>query len=375
MNEIRFTNLRLDGEELDETLAAVERVLRSGMFVLGREVESFEDELAAATGTAHAVGVGNGTDALILGLRALGVGPGDEVIVPAFTAFPTVGAVLEVGASPRLVDIRADKPVLDLTATLAAVTRRTAAVILVHLYGIAADAEEFSEALTPLGVALIEDCAQAQGALLRSGRHVGTAGRFGAFSFYPTKNLGAVGDGGALVTADTALAGEVRAWRSHGERTTRYRHELPARNSRLDEVQAAVLRLRLARLAGDLADRSDLSRRYDASLPSEARYTAHSPTDAPHLAVIRAPSDDIGRGGPGELATALLGQGVQTGRHYPLALSDQPALTGVERGDVPNAAAWARECLSLPLHRSLTNDDIARVCEGVTTWFADLPGR
>ena len=359
---IPLVDLAVDGEELAETLAAIEVVLRRGWFILGPEVRAFESELARWIGAPRAIGVGSGTDALILGLRALGVGDGDEVIVPEMTAFPTAAAVVEAGGTPVLVDIEPDRPLLDLEAALEAVTERTRAVVVVHLYGVAADADAFRAAFEPLGVAVVEDCAQALGARLPTGAPVGTAGRFAAFSFYPTKNLGALGDGGVVTTADEALADEIAAWRSHGERSRRYLHELPARNSRLDDVQAAVLRLRLRSLDGSVTHRRELSRAYDELLPAEVTYLPHGPLGAPHLAVIRHPARD-------DLAERLESLSIGVGVHYPAALSEQPALHGRARhGDAGNARRWARTCLSLPLHGKMTVGDVERVARAVGSW-------
>lgn len=360
MNRIPFVDLTLDNREQVDAQQAIARVMKRGWFVLGPEVEAFEHELAATVGAAHAVGVGSGTDALILGLRGLGIGPGDEVILPAFTAFPTAAAVLEAGATPVLVDIEPHRPLLDLDRTLGAVSPRTRAVILVHLYGLAADASAFDAALRGTDIILIEDCAQAQGALLATGEPVGSIGRFSAFSFYPTKNLGALGDGGALVTSDPELAAEVRSWRSHGERDIRYVHHLPARNSRLDDLQAAVLRSRLAALPDQLRHTRDLSAAYAANLPPEVDYVDHGTSGAPHLAVIRVPA-----AGPDQLASSLDVVGISTGRHYPRALPDQPVLVRFAAGATEHARDWASTCLSLPLHPRVSLADVKRIAQAV----------
>ncbi len=358
MTRLRLNDLRVNPPDLEEELAAVRRVLERGWFVLGPEVTAFEQELAAASGAAAAVGVASGTDALSLGLRALGVGPGDEVIVPGFTAFPTAVAVIEAGATPVFVDVESDTPHLALSAMMAAITPRTRAVILVHLYGIPADSRAFKSALDPLGIHLVEDCAQAQGAHLDDGSPVGSTGAFGAFSFYPTKNLGAVGDGGAVVTQNLALAEEVRAWRSHGEREVRYRHELQARNSRLDEVHAAVLRLRLQRLDSRVAVTRALALRYGRAISSFVEYGESS---APHLAVIRTPGLD-----PDDLARDLAAKGIPTGRHYPLALDEQPSLQEFAPEDpLVSSRAWASSCLTLPLHPQLSPSDVDHIIEVV----------
>ncbi|MDP9072883.1 MAG: DegT/DnrJ/EryC1/StrS family aminotransferase, partial [Actinomycetota bacterium] len=340
MTDIPLVDLSMGTDEVQQILPRLERVLRRGWFVLGPEVRAFEEELAQSAGRAHAIGVGSGTDALILVLRALGIGAGDEVVVPDFTAFPTVAAVIEAGATPVLVDVEATRPLLDLAATLQAVTPRTRAVILVHLYGICADATRFARALGPLGVTLIEDCAQAQGATLPSGAPVGSAGQAATFSFYPTKNLGAVGDAGAVVTDEIALADEIRALRSHGERGIRYRHEIAARNSRLDDIQAVVLGYRMRSLSSVVERRRVVSELYDRKLPV-GMYVSHGPGDAPHLAVALSDRRD-------ELSTYLNTLGIATGCHYPLPVSAQPAMAGgAERPaahPTPNASSWAARC-------------------------------
>lgn len=356
---IPLVDLTLNGDDLETTDEAIRRVLRRGWFILGPEVEAFEAALAESCRRKWAVSVASGTDALILGLLALGIGSGDEVIVPAMTAFPTAAAVVQVGATPVFVDIEEDRPLLDLVATVNALTSRTRAVILVHLYGIPADASAFVAELRNHDIALIEDCAQAQGAVLPDGPPVGSAGRFAALSFYPTKNLGALGDGGAVVTDDEHLAREIRAWRSHGERGARYRHELPARNSRLDDIQAAVLALRLAYLPAAIDRRRSISNRYEAALRAPADYAAHGSGGAPHLAVVRSGKRD-------RLAVALGAAGIETGVHYPLSLHEQPALRSLGRAvGGANATAWARTCISLPLHPSLTDEAVNTVIEAV----------
>lgn len=356
---VQLVDLTVEGDELRSTLGAIERVLRRGWFVLGPEVAAFEEELATSSGVAGAVGVGSGTDALILALRALGIGRGDEVIVPQMTAFPTAVAVVEVGATPVLVDIEGRRPLLDVAATERALTEQTRAVILVHLYGAVADASAFRQLLDSRAIPLIEDCAQAQGAMDASGGPVGTTGQIGVLSFYPTKNLGAVGDGGAVISNDRALLAEVRAWRSHGERGQRYLHELPARNSRLDDLHAAVLRERLRALPEVVARRLEISRRYEETLSRKVDYVSHGAGGAPHLAVVLTEHRD-------RLADALRDQGIGTGVHYPAALSSQPGLARAARSEGgQNAARWASTCLSLPLHPRLTDEDLDRVIDAV----------
>ncbi len=354
---IPLVDLVPTADERSALLEAISAVIDRGWFVLGPEVSAFESELAQASGAEHAVGLASGTDALIIALRCLGVGAGDEVIVPAMTAFPTAAAVFEVGARPVLVDVEPERPMLDLSATLAAITPSTRAVILVHLYGRTGDTRAFVDALAPRGIAVIEDCAQAQGATLVSGEPVGTVGVVGALSFYPTKNLGALGDGGALLTNDEAIAAEARAWRSHGERDVRYVHALPARNARLDDIQAAALRVRLRRLPRELSRRRELSARYAAGLP-ESMYCAHGNGGAPHLAVVTV--DDRT-----SLAGHLAALGIGSGQHYPRALTQQPVFAALAPQAAPHAERWASRCLSLPLHSKLSDADLDEVIAAV----------
>ena len=362
-SRIPLVDLALRDSELTETMTVIRSVLERGWFVLGPEVRAFEEAMAASVRRRFAVGVGSGTDALTLILRGLEIGAGDEVIVPGMTAFATAAAVLDAGATPVLADVTPSVPLLDLHAALACITGRTKAVILVHLYGVCADADAFAAALSERGVILVEDCAQAQGATLPSGRPVGTAGAASAFSFYPTKNLAGLGDGGAVVCDDEELAREVEAWRSHGERGRRYWHERPARNSRLDDIQAAVLRLRLDSLRDRIARRCELSAAYDRLMPRSAGYVAHGSSGAPHLAVV-AVDDRTG------LARHLDGAGIATGVHYPFALSEQPALAHhAAHADTPHARAWSRRCLSLPLHEHMTDRDAERVAAAVSEWM------
>src|ERR1700694_1991646 len=353
--KIPLVDLTLGDEDAALILQRFRAVMRRGVYLMGPEPRAFEEELSLAQGTRRAVEVGMGTDALILGLRSLGFDPGSEGIVPAMTAFPTAASVVEAGGTPVLVDIESARPVLSLDQTLAALSPRTRAVILVHPYGLAADATEFRTELDHRGIVLIEDCAQAQGATHANGRPVGAVGAFGALSFYPTKNLAALGDGGAVVTDDDRLADEVVAWRSHGERRIRYEHELPARNSRLDELQAAVLRHRLVHLTTQVEHRRELSRIYANSIVPQLRYVTHGEFGAPHLAVVRTQRRD-------DLSAFLRAEGIATGVHYPKALTSQRGLRDYAvTTPSPNADRWARECLSLPLYSRMSESDAAVV--------------
>lgn len=326
--------------ELD---AAIARALRSGRWLLGPELDALEAELAAWSGYAHAVGVASGTDALVVALRASGIGPGDEVLVPAFTAVPTVAAVCATGAVPVPVDVDAATAAIDPEAARAARTAATRAVIPVHLYGRPCDVEP----LRALGLVVIEDAAQAHGALER-----GTS-RAVATSFYPTKNLGGIGDGGAVLTDDAALASEIRLLRHHGMREL-YVHERVATNSRMSEVEAAVLRVGLAHLPAWNERRRAIARRYRDAAPGLVWHADH-PRHVHHLCVLRTPDRAV-------FAARLP---AATGVHYPLAVTQQPAYRRFTRAACPRAEAWAAECLTLPCFPELRDDEVDRLCEAL----------
>ena len=320
--------------------AAAERVARSGSYLLGPELEAFEREFSAYLGCSNVVGVASGATALQVGLAALGVGAGDEVIVPGFTAVPTAAAVVAVGATPILVDVDPHTACLESASAQAAVTSRTKAAIVVHLYGYPAEPPE-------LGVPVIEDAAQAHGALIDPGRSAMTA-----YSFYPTKNLGGIGDGGAVVTEDAALADEVRLLRVHGM-TAQYVHERISQNFRMSELEAAWLRLVLLELDSDLSHRRAIAGRYRRAAPHLSWQQSH-PRHAYHLCVFRSLDRDATRA---ELDRA----GVATAVHYPLAISRQPAYRHLV-GVVPEAERWAAECISLPCFPEMTEHEIDQVC-------------
>ena len=329
--------------------AAIARALRSGRWLLGPELEALEAELADWSGYAHAVGVGSGTDALVLALRAADIGPGDEVLVPAFTAVPTVAAVCTAGATPVPVDVDAATAAIDPEAARAACTPRTRAVIPVHLYGRPCDVAP----LRALGLVVIEDAAQAHGALEHG------ASRAVATSFYPTKNLGGIGDGGAVLTDDAELAAEIRLLRHHGMREL-YVHERVATNSRMSEVEAAVLRVGLAHLPAWNARRRDVARRYREAAPHLAWHADH-PRHVHHLCVLRT----------GDRAALARSLPAATAVHYPLAVTQQPAYRHFTRTACPRAEAWAAECLTLPCFPELRDDEIDRVCEALAATTRD----
>jgi dTDP-3-amino-3,4,6-trideoxy-alpha-D-glucose transaminase len=351
-------------EDLLPVRAAIERVLGSGWYVLGEEVAAFEREFANACGTAHAIGVGTGTDAIALILRALGIGPGDEVITTPLSAAYTALAVLMTGARPVFADIDAERLTIDPAAVAAAVTPRTRAILPVHLYGQPADMEALAPIAARHSLAVIEDCCQAHLATC-AGRPVGTIGVAGAFSFYPTKNLAALGDGGAVVTGDAALARRVMLLRNGGQ-TDRYHHEIAGVNSRLDELQAAVLRARLAFLRRWTEERRALARAYRGQL-SGAPVIVPPERDAGHvyhLFVIRSSERD-------RLQSHLRERGIDTLVHYPIAIPRQPALAASGPADCPRADAACSELLSLPLRPGLSSSDVERVTAAVCEFRKD----
>ena len=347
-----FMDLR-PGEDDAAVRGAIDRVIARGWFVLGPEVEAFEGEFASASGAAYAAGVGTGTDAIALLLRAMNIGHGDEVIVPAITAAYTGLAVLMAGAMPVFADIDPERLTLDPGACEAAITPRTAALLPVHLYGQAADLDALQHIATRHSLALIEDCCQAHFAT-GGGIPVGTRGAGGAFSFYPTKNLGALGDGGAVITNDPAIAARVRRLRNGGQ-IDRYVHLEAGTNSRLDDLQAAVLRARLPFLSRWTSRRRALAAAYRSELPDNVRPLRESDSGhVYHLFVVRSRDRDA-------LQTHLRASGIDTLIHYPVPVPKQPAFSGVSRGECPTAARVAQEILSLPLHPRLADADVTRV--------------
>jgi dTDP-4-amino-4,6-dideoxygalactose transaminase len=351
----------------EELLAAAARVIDSGYYILGSEVAAFEAELAASLGVSGAVGVGSGTDALVLALQAIGVGRGDEVIIPSHTAGPTAAAVAFIGAVPVLADVAPGAHGLDAASVKVALSERTKAIIFVHLYGGTAGFPEVLAVAQAHGVALIEDCAQSQGADI-GGKPVGSLGTVGCFSFYPTKNLGAIGDGGAVVSSDEALLDRVRRLRTYGWTRPQYAELAGGQCSRLDELQAAFLRVKLRGLGRNVQRRREIARHYIAglrglpvALPEEPAGTTH----AYHLFVIRTPDRDA-------LAAHLKTCGVMTGLHYPYAIHQQPAFMAVAKmpASLAETDALIPEILSLPMYADLTDGQAERVIAAVRGFFA-----
>jgi dTDP-4-amino-4,6-dideoxygalactose transaminase len=346
----------------DEINEAVARVLESGWFILGQEVEAFEKEFSAYCGLSHGIGVGSGTEALHLALLACGVGPGDEVITVPHTAVATVAAIGLTGARPVFVDIDPASYTMIPDQLESRLTAQTRAVVPVHLYGQAADLDPILEIAQRRGLTVVEDCAQAHGAEYK-GRRVGSFGRVACFSFYPTKNLGAYGDGGMVVTDDGALAQRVRLLRQYGWEK-RYVSSLRGLNSRLDEIQAAILRVKLGHLDGWNEARRARARLYGELLagsgvvtPTEMDYGRH----IYHLYVVRCPH----RAHRDELKSYLAEHGVSTAIHYPVPIHLQGAyrVLGYRRGDFSVTEACADEILSLPMYPELREDEVREVSD------------
>jgi len=351
-----------------EVDAAIRRVLDTSAFILGREVEEFERAFAEYVGARFCVGVSNGTAAVQLAVTACGVGAGDEAIVPANTFFATAEAVSTAGATPVFVDCDPASSNLDVTKLEAAVTPRTRAVIPVHLYGQPADLDPIFEIAERHNLIVIEDAAQAHGARYK-GRRVGALGRAGCFSFYPGKNLGAYGEGGAVVTNDEEVARRLRLLRDHGSEQ-KYRHEIVGYNFRLEGLQGAVLGVKLKHLDGWNALRRAHAARYTEllgrleadgalSLPREMPYAEH----VYHLYVLQTDGRDA-------LQRALGEAGVQTGIHYPVPIHLQPAYAarGHKPGDFPEAERQSARVLSLPMFAELTDAQLGHVAEAVKSF-------
>lgn len=358
--------VRLDSAEPElkaEILAAVERVGDSAGFTLGEEVESFERAFADWCGTTHAVGVSSGTSALELVLRALEIGPGDEVIVPTNSFIATAEAVTATGATPRLVDVDPETALLDAEIVADALSDRTRCVIPVHLYGRSVEMAPLVELCRARGIRIVEDACQAHGALYR-GLRAGTHGDAGCFSFYPTKNLGAWGDGGAVVTSDEALAARLRLLRSHGE-GTRHHHEVAAGTHRLHGIQAAILAVKLAHL-----DRWNQQRREAGAMLRTALAAGAVTVPAPsapdgdhvfHLFVVRTPERDA-------LREHLAAHEVASAIHYPTPIHCQPAYAGLRQGPLPVSERLAAESCSLPIFPSITEAELQSVVDAVRSF-------
>ncbi len=347
-----------------------EKVIASNRFVGGEQVEAFEAEWAAYCGTEYAIGVGNGTDALVLAMRALDLGPGDEIIVPANTFVATVEAIVLVGATPRFVDVALDTGLMGAAEVEAAVTARTRAILAVHLFGQLTDMDALGRCATRHGLVLIEDAAQAHGATWR-GIRAGGFGAVGCFSFYPGKNLGAFGDAGAVVTSDQRIAERIRSMRDHGRpggsEDRHYDHVRIGTNSRLDTIQAVTLSAKLRHLDQWNEDRRRLARLYTEALPSTAvpMRQLEDSQGAHHLMVARVPQRD-------RVRTELAALGIGTGVHYPTPCHQLEPYRHWSPGSLPNVETLAGQIMSLPMFPRLPDIDVLWVCEALAHVTADL---
>jgi dTDP-4-amino-4,6-dideoxygalactose transaminase len=387
---VNLLDLKAQNGALDAELkAAFERVLRSGYFILGPEVEKFERDLGAFADARHALGVSSGTDALLLALMALGIGPGDEVLCPSFTFFATAGCVSRVGATPVMVDSLPSTFNLDVRDAERRVTPRTRAIIPVHLFGQAADMDAVLALAAKHDLRVIEDAAQALGAAYR-GRPVGTLGDFGVASFFPTKNLGALGDAGALVTQDAALAERARILRVHGMEP-KYHHQFIGGNFRLDALQAALLSVKLPHAAAYTAARCRNAELYTARLAAlpnvrvaSAADDVVSPTESEAARLVLPavlPGNDAiwnqytlrvcDAGGRDALRTHLAARGIGSEIYYPVPLHEQKcfAALGYQPEELPWAHRFAGEVLSLPIYPELPEVQLEEVCAAIAEFL------
>ena len=362
-DSVRFVALDEQHGQIAEALTqAFVRLLRTSAYTLGAEVEQFESEFAEYSETSECVGVSSGTAALSLALRAAGIGPGDEVIVPAHTFIASALGAVHAGATPVLCDVDEGTGLIDPDAARAAITPRTAAIVAVHLYGQMCDMDALGKLAESHDLFLLEDAAQAHGASYK-GHRAGSLGHAGAFSFYPSKNLGALGDGGAVCTQDAALAARLRELRNLGQRT-KGDHVALGFNERLDGLQAALLRVKLPYLDDWNGTRRARAALYRELLSEDVRLLQERP-ETPcvyHLMPARFEDRDA-------VASSLRALGIETGVHYAPAMDAHPALQGIAltSGDMTAARAWAAEELSLPMHPDLTAEEVEYVAESVIT--------
>jgi dTDP-4-amino-4,6-dideoxygalactose transaminase len=369
--KVPFVDLPAQHRQLRPELeTAIGGVLDRCDFILGEEVELLEQEFAAFCGVAHAVGVDSGLSALELALRAHGIGPGDEVIVPANTFVATAAAVTFAGATPVLVDVDPVSYNLDPQKAEEAITPRTRAILPVHLYGLPAPMPDLVDLAQRHGLVLVEDACQAHGARCH-GRPVGSWGQAAAFSFYPAKNLGACGDAGMLVTNDPEVAAQARAMRNCGQRA-KYHHDLAPFNHRLDTLQAAVLRVKLPHLERWSAERRRRAEEYGELLAGSEVVTPVTPPELDHvfhLYVVRAPDRD-------RLRQYLEQQGISTGIHYPVPIHRQPFYADhpLKWDELPVTERLADEIVSLPMFPELTSEQVSYVAEAIRAYYRDASG-
>jgi dTDP-4-amino-4,6-dideoxygalactose transaminase len=351
-----------------EVRAAIDDVLESMQLTIGPNVRAFDQEFAAFCGVKHAIGVGSGTDALQLAIRALGISAGDEVITVSHTFFATVEAILYSGARPILVDVDEKTFNMDFAAAAQAITPRTKAIMPVHLYGRTVDMKPLLALAKEHGLQIIEDACQAHGAKVDTGVKAGASGRVAAFSFYCSKNLGAYGEAGSITTNDDALATELRSLREHGQ-STRYYHPVIGYNARLDEIQAAILRIKLRKLPEWNIRRLAIARSYNDRLKGSGVITPEIPEGGRHVFycyVIRVPN-----GKRDALREHLSQRGIGTGVHYPVPihLQEASAFLGYRQGDFPVTERLAGEVVSLPMYAELTDAQIDTVSAAVAEFM------
>ncbi len=352
----------------DEVRQAIDEVLESMQLTIGPNVRAFDKEWAEYCGTTQAIGVGSGTDALQLAIRACGVSSGDEVITVSHTFFATVEAIVYANARPILVDVDERSMLMDIASVASRITQRTKAIIPVHLYGRTVDLKPLRQLTQDRGITIIEDAAQAHGALLDDGKKAGAGGRVNCFSFYCSKNLGAYGEAGSITTNDEKLADDLRALREHGQ-STRYYHPIVGYNARLDEIQAAILRIKLRRLDEWNARRQTIAARYNRQLAGLDVITPEIPSGGRHVFycyAIRVPG-----GRRDALRAYLTERGIGTQIHYPVPIHMQEAaqFLGYRKGDLPVTEKVAGEVLSLPMFAELTDAQIDRVATSVTEFM------
>lgn len=375
---IPFVDLSLQHQPIQSQLEqAVQTVIQRGDYVLGQALAEFETAFAAACGTQYGIGVACGTDAIALGLQACGIGPGDEVILPANTFIATLIGVLRAGATPVLVDCDPQTALIDLTAADKAVTAKTKAIVPVHLYGQMVSPRQLLDLANTHNLLIFEDAAQAHLAE-REGYRAGSIGTAAAFSFYPSKNLGGMGDGGMVVTQDEIIAQTLRSLRNYGA-PRKYFHTDYGTNSRLDTIQAAVLQVKLPHLASWNRDRNQIAQTYDellAPLKSQGIFPIENQSGTGHvyhLYVIRitelCPLDRK------LIQEGMSAQGIQTGIHYPIPCHLQPAFqhSGYKIGDFLQAETLCQEILSLPMYPGLSHSQIHRVVETLKSLIKDYP--
>ncbi len=357
------------GREYDtiksELTPVLDRILSSGSYVLGKELSAFEHELSAYLGARHAIGVNSGTDAIHLALRALNIAGGDEVIVPAMSFFATVEPIVLLGAKPVFVDIDPKTYAINPALIKQKITKQTKAIIAVHLYGLPADLQSLLEIAQEHNIPLIEDMAQAIGSTYRN-KKIGSWGSIACLSFYPTKNLGACGDAGAVISSSDELAERVRNLRNHGAKI-KYHHDEVAYNSRLDEIQAAVLRLKLKHLDEWNRRRQNLAKHYTKALAGLPLILPHESPDREHvyhLYTVQSERRD-------ELKTFLEQKKISVGLHYPITLPLLPALShlGHHVNDFPVSEKLARQTLSLPLYPFMSTDDVDFVSDQIKAFY------